>query len=697
MHPLDYLYKPRSIAVVGASAEEAKAGYQMVHALKVFPGEVYPINPRAETILGYKAYPSLKAVGKPVDLAIFAIPALSCVKALQEAGEAGVRAALIIGGGFAEAGGEGIKAQEEIVSICHKYDIKLLGPNTAGFTNPKAKVIANFSPWIGEISAGGVGIIAQSGAMSFSLAALTKTLDLGASLITGIGNGAVVNIADVVEYLGEDEDTKVIVLYLEGVGVGQGRRLYEVIKKTTAKKPVIFYTIGQTDIGEFAVSHTGNLIGSYKLKVAALIQAGAVRADSGDDAIDAASLLLRRRLQPKENPGVGLLTGQAGPGLVMADYLKSRGVLLPELQPSTIDKIKKELPPISYIKNPVDTTRPGQTFPNVLQAMAEDPSIDILTVFSLHEPIIIDPAGLFKRFKDVKQPLIFGTGGFPEHLLPTRKLLAEQNIPLFISPDRTAKAVRAMVDDSKAAYRLQNSRTQGDGPFVLSQPIKKAPNEAEALDILDRIGIPSPKRAVCSTHEEALQAFAGLNKPCVVKVLDPLILHKTEVGGVILGVKTEEQLIDALKRIDGIKTETNKRGKSKLRANKAGDNKKYLLAETAEEGLEIIIGGVNDPAFGPAVLLGLGGTMAEAFGDVSMRLAPLTELDAREMIAELRGNKLFYGWRGSPAADINCLVGALQKIGRLMAGHPEIKEMDINPVRVYEKGLLALDALVILK
>ena len=200
MHPLDYLYKPRSIAVVGASAEEAKAGYQMVHALKVFPGEVYPINPRAETILGYKAYPSLKAVGKPVDLAIFAIPALSCVKALQEAGEAGVRAALIIGGGFAEAGGEGIKAQEEIVSICHKYDIKLLGPNTAGFTNPKAKVIANFSPWIGRYLPG-VGIIAQSGAMSFSLAALTKTLDLGASLITGIGNGAVVNIADVVEYL----------------------------------------------------------------------------------------------------------------------------------------------------------------------------------------------------------------------------------------------------------------------------------------------------------------------------------------------------------------------------------------------------------------------------------------------------------------------------------------------------------------
>lgn len=681
MHPLDYLYKPRSIAVVGASAEEAKAGYQMVDALKVFPGEVYPINPKAAEILGYKAYPNLKAVGRPVDLAVFAIPALSCVNAMQEAGEAGVRAALIIGGGFAEAGGEGIRAQEEITSICRKYKIQLLGPNTAGFTNPKAKVIANFSPWIGEIAPGGIGIIAQSGAMSFSLAALTKTAGLGASLITGIGNGAIVNTADVVEYLGEDGDTKVIVLYLEGLGQDGGRRLYEAVRKTTLKKPVVFYTIGKTDIGEFAVSHTGNLIGSYKLKVAALLQAGAVQTESGDDAIDAASLLSRRRLPPIEDPGVGLLTGQAGPGLVMADFLKSKGIRVPELQPSTIAKIQKELPPISFIKNPVDTTRPGNTFPNVLEAMAEDPSLDLLTVFSLHEPIIIDPAAIFQRFKDAKQPFIFGTSGFPEHLEPTRELLAEENVALFISPDRTAKAVRAMVDDSKAAYRKQ----QSTGRRLLEveiNPIEKAQNEAEALAIIEQMGIPTPKRAVCSTPEEALEAFSGLDKPCVVKVLAREILHKTEVGGVIQGIETEEQLLEALKHIDKIKS---------------GAKKQYLLEETAKDGLELIVGAVNDPAFGPAVLLGLGGTTAEAIGDVSMRLAPLTEPDAREMIEELKGKELFYGWRGSPAVDLEQLIEVLLKIGELMVGHPEIKEMDLNPVRIYKKGLLALDALIALQ
>ena len=685
MHPLDYLYKPKSIAVIGASADEVKAGYQMVYALKTFPGKIYPINPKADTILGYKAFPNLKAIGSPVDLAILTIPARGCINALQEAGEAGVGAALIISGGFAEAGGEGVQIQEKIASICRRYNIQLLGPNAAGFTNPGAGIAANFMPWINEISAGGLGIISQSGAMSFSLAALTQTLGLGVSLITSIGNGAVVNISDVVEYLGKDEETRAIVLYLEGLKEGEGRRLYDAVKETADKKPVIFLTIGRSDVSEFAASHTGNLIGSYRLKTAALMQAGAVMADSCEDAIDAADLLSRRRLQPKENPGVGLLTGQAGPGLVIADYLRNRGVLVPELQPATIEKIKKELPPISFIKNPVDTTRPGNTFPNVLKAMSEDRSIDVLAVFALHEPAIIDPIDTLKQFKDIEQPLIFGTGGFPEHVGPTRKLLADFKITTFTSPDRTARAIRALVDDSKAAYRKQAAKNQ-PLPGIAIEPLEKTPDEAEALRLLNELGLPAPRHIVCSTHEEALAAFSKLKKPCVVKVLDPSIAHKTEVGGVILGVKTEKQLLAAVEHIDQIDSGAG-----------SATGRKYLLAEMAEEGLELIIGAVNDPAFGPAVLLGLGGTTAEALGDVSMRLAPITAPDAREMIAALRGRELLDGWRGSPAVDKEELVKTLIKVGQLMIDRPEIKEIDINPVRIYEKGLLALDALIVLE
>ena len=679
MQSLKRLFNPDSIAVVGASSDEAKAGYQIVYALREFPGEIYPINPKADTILGFKVFPNLKAIGKQVDLVVFAIPAANCINILKEAGEAGAGSALIVSGGFAETGEAGQKIQQEILSVSRKYDMRILGPNTAGYANPAARIFANFTPWITGMPAGNIAVISQSGSMALTLSALIRTQNLGISLAAGIGNGVDVNIADTVEYLENDPQTKVIVLYLEGIS--HGRRLYDVIRKTVEKKPVLVLTIGKADIADFAVSHTGNLIGSYKIKKAALKQAGAVVFDSGNDLIDAAHLFSRTRLLPKENPGVGLLTGQAGAGLVIADYLRSNGVLIPELMPSTIEKIKKELPPISFIRNPVDTTRPGSTFPNVLKAMKDDPSIDVLAVFAIHEPVIIDPVAVFKESKDIKQPLIFGTAGFPEHIHPTQKALAEINIASFASPDRTARAIRALIDDAKASFRRANYTEK---PLMMKDfaQFKKAPNEAESKKILKKIGIPAPKMTLCKTHEEAKKAFNKFKKPCVVKVVDPAISHKTEAGGVLLGIKTVKQLKDALKKIDTIDT---------------GNKKQYIIEEMAKAGLEIIIGAVNDVSFGPTVLLGLGGTIAEALEDVAMRLAPLAVSDAMEMIDELKGKSLFNGWRGSPAVDKQKIAEALVKIGQLMMNHPEIKEMDLNPVRVYAKGLLALDALIVLR
>jgi acyl-CoA synthetase (NDP forming) len=679
MHSLDQLFNPNSIAVIGASTEEAKLGYQTMYALRNFKGDLYPINPKADSILAFKAYPNLKAVGRPVDLVILTIPAQSCIEALKEAGEAGAGSALIISGGFAETGEAGDKIQQEILSICGTYGIRLLGPNTAGFSNPGAGVIAAFNSWIGKVPAGPVGLISQSGAMCFTLAALIHAQNLGLSLATGIGNGADVAAADAVDYLADDSNTKVIVIYLEGVR--DGRRLYNVIRKTTDKKPVVVLTVGKSNIADFAVSHTGNLIGSFKIKRAALKQAGAVIADSSNEAIDAVKIFSNVRLRPGTNPGVGLLTAQAGPGLIIADYLRSNGVILPELQPETISKIRKELPPISYIKNPVDTTRPGRSFIKVLKAVAEDPDIDIITVFALHEPPIIDPVAIFKSFGKIKQPLIFGTAGLLEDILPTQKALDELNIPSFTSPDRTARAIRALIDDAKASYRKLNEKV-ADYKIKNFAKIKKSPNEAESKKILKNSGIPIPRTVLCRTYEEATKAFAGLKKPCVVKAVDPAISHKTEAGGVILGIETVKQLKDALKRIDKIDT---------------GNKKKYIVEETAKAGLEIIIGGVNDPSFGPTVLLGLGGITAEALGDVSMRLAPLTITDAMEMINELKGRSLFDGWRGSPAVDKTKVAEALVRVGQLMMDHTEIRELDINPVRVYPKGLIALDALIVVK
>jgi acetate---CoA ligase (ADP-forming) len=675
---LDRLFNPRSIAVVGASNDAYKAGYQMVYALRHFPGALYPVNPRADEILGFKVYPTLAAVGRSVDLVIVTIPAEGCAGVLMEAGEAGVGGALIISGGFGETGGAGRSVQNEILSICRRYGIRLLGPNTAGFGNPRAGVSANFAPWIGELKAGPVGVVSQSGAMNLILASVIHNQGLGISLATGIGNGADVGVTDVVEYLTEDPDTKVIALYLEGVH--EGRRLYEGLCRATEKKPVVVFPVGQADIAEFAVSHTGNLMGSFPLKKAALKQAGAVLVSSSNDLVDAVNLLSRVRLKPDPNPGVGLLTGQAGPGMVIADYLRSHSVNIPKLGASTVERISTAIPPMTFTRNPVDTGRPGPTFREVFLAMAEDPAIDVLITFAIHEPAVIDPLALFREMKEkTTQPLIFGTAGFSEHVSPTQKELAAINIASFVSPDRTARATCALVEDAKAVHRRGRLGEYPVHPPVIDA-LKTVPDEAVAKSILETLGIRTPARVVCGTHQEAKTGLLDLRGPCAVKILSPGIIHKTDVGGVHLDIRTEEQLLSALKEIDVIETPGKKR---------------YLLEEMAPEGLEIIIGAANDPGFGPTVLLGLGGTAAEALHDVVMRLAPLDLLDALDMIAELKTSVLFDGWRGGPAYDKREVAETLLKIGHFIHHHSEIKEMDLNPVRVHEKGLTVLDAVII--
>ncbi|MEJ2025007.1 MAG: CoA-binding protein, partial [Deltaproteobacteria bacterium] len=380
------------------------------------------------------------------------IPAKACGGVLAEAGEHNVGTALIISGGFGETGETGNSVEDDIVAVCRRYSIRLLGPNTAGFGNPKAGVFANFTPWIGRLEAGPIGIVSQSGAMNLILAALVQRERFGISLATGIGNGVDVGVADVVEYLAGDPDTKVIALYLEGVR--EGRRLFEAIRSATAKKPVIVFAVGQADVKDFAVSHTGNLMGSFALKKAALVQAGAVVVSSSDDLVDAANLLSRVRLKPCPDPGVGLLTGQAGPGMVIADYLRSHSVTLPALEPETVEKIGRLIPPMTFVKNPVDTGRPSRTFREVLLAMAEDPAMDALVTFAIHEPAVVDPVGLFREVKgDVKQPIVFGTSGFPDDISPVQRALESINIASFASPDRTARATWALVEDAKAAYR----------------------------------------------------------------------------------------------------------------------------------------------------------------------------------------------------------------------------------------------------
>jgi len=677
---LDRLFRPQSIAIVGASASPEKAGHMAVKLLDSFSGEIYPVNRNEQEILGHQAYPSLTAIGKTVDLVVLAVPAPACPALLREASEIGAGAALVLGGGFAESGADGQKIQDEIVGICRETGIRLLGPNTGGFADPINKLVASFSISFRKIPPGSIAIVSQSGGMSLILACMLENDGFGVSLTAGLGNSINIDSADMIDYLAEDENTTVIMLYLEGLS--DGRRLYEAVNRATRLKPVVALTIGRTDIGEFAKSHTGNLVGSYELKAAALKQAGAVVVDSSNDLIDAACAFSIMRLKAAADPAIGMLVGQAGAGLLMLDQLKLAGVNVPELSEQCISRISEHMPAMHYISNPVDTGRRSQAeFANILRVLNEDDELDAILAYGLYEPTALDPVRLFKELDfQLEKPVMYGTAGETLDVQTACKELAEIGVVPFKSPERSAGAMQAIVDDAKSQHRKSVYADELIRGVETGSLPAGALDEGQAKQIMGQIGVSVPKFFVCHNHDEALSAFAELNKPLAAKVLNADIMHKTEVSGVHLNIVDEEQLKAALGKIDNIESD------SQLT---------YLIEEMAAPGLDLIVGGLRDPIFGPTVMLGMGGTMAELLKDVSLRLAPLHRADVEEMIGELESHALFDGWRGSPAIDRQAVIDTVIAVSNLLVENDQIKELDINPLRAYDTGVLALDALIV--
>lgn len=674
---LDRLFKPRSIAVIGASTAPAKVGYQLVDALRGFDGQVFPINPKAGEIAGRKAYPQLDALPVVPDLVLLGVPAAACADALADAARVGVGGAVIVGGGFGESGAEGAALQAQIERICRDSGLRLLGPNTSGYTRPGTGCHACFLPTVQEFKAGPLSIVAQSGGVNLTLALLAHRQQLGIRMAVGLGNAVDVDAADVIEYLTDDADTRMIGLHLEGVA--EGRRLFDVIARATAIKPVIVLPVGRAQVADFAQSHTGNLMGQHAVTVAALRQAGAIVVESTQSLVDAAAGFLGGRIAPKADPGVAIVTGQAGPGLIILDALRSAGVNVPSLAKETVAEISKHLPPLTYLQNPIDTGRPSPVFADVMLAAGRDPSIDAIVTFVLDEPAAIDPLAVFERARaEIRQPLVFATLGLEGSADVTQAKLQARNIPTLLSPERGATAVHALVEDSRARHRRQSATLV---PSAAAQSVAPAHDEASAKALLAQFGIRSPRSRVCRTREEAESAFSALDKPLVVKVLDPKIAHKTEVGGVHLNVRTTDQLSAALQKIESIPGERGQRG--------------YLVEEMAAQGIDLILGARRDPSFGATVLIGLGGTEAEALKDVSIRLAPLGTADVIEMLGELRGSVLLDGWRGAPAVNRDAIVKAVLAVADLLVSAPDLVELDINPLRCTPGGVLALDALMV--
>ncbi|WP_158890292.1 acetate--CoA ligase family protein [Amycolatopsis anabasis] len=673
---LGRLFAPRSVAVVGASASPDKAGFAMMSALAAFPA-VFPVNPQAREIAGRPAFPSVADIPVPVDLAVLTVPPLAVPDVLADCASAGVGAAVVCAGGFAESGADGVRLQERIAEIVADTGIRVLGPNTSGFVDPARGVCANFMPAVRRLRPGPIGIVAQSGGMNLALCFLLRREGIGVSLAVGLGNAVDVGFAEALDHLARDERTRAVALHVEGVA--DGRALMAAVHRVTEVKPVVAMKVGASDVGEFARSHTGALSGDWAVTRAALTQAGAVVVDTPGELVDAVAALGYRRLPANPDPGVAVVTGQAGPGLFIADRLRAAGIRVPELSEPTVRRVRALLPPVTYQRNPVDTGRPGATFPEVVEAVVSDSGIDATLVYALQEQ------GTEQIAAGLARPgaaTVFVTGGLEQQVRRQRDRLRAEGVPVYPAPDRGVTGMSALVADARAralrAARIANATFGGaDVPVV---PPAGRFDEHQAKSLLEGLGLPGPRRVVARSHAEARRALAELGGPVVVKVCDARIRHKSDIGAVRVGVHSPEQLDAALHGIDDAT---------------GGRATRYLVERQADAGTELIVGAVRDRAFGPVVLLGLGGVDVEIRARTAMRLAPLSEVDARDMVRELP-SRVREGARGRPPVPVEPVAALLVQLGRLMVANPQVSEIDVNPVRVTAAGLIALDALVLL-
>jgi len=671
MHSLTPLFAPRGIIVVGASSTPEKLGAVMAQSLSNYPAPVELVNSRGENGMHTSIAEAASAIPGGPDLAVLCVPAAATAQALRDSATNGAKAALVCAGGFAEAGGPGVEFARQVEAAVRETGIRLLGPNTSGFFVPRRNLRASFVPGVAELEPGSVAVVAASGGVNHVLAFHLQRAGAGVSLAVGIGAGTDISAPDVLDYLIHDDQTKAVALHLETVA--DGPALIGAVSRLSSVKPVVALVVGRNDVSEFAQSHTGALATSWRTTRAALKQAGAVIVDDENQLVAAVTALAGRRLKPAADPGVGLITGQAGPGLLIADALHSAGVTLPRLAQTSQDTIGTLLPPLTFQANPVDTGRPGPGYEKVVAAVAADPAIDLVAVYGLTEPVADLPLAVANSGVANTMPFLIGVDGPDGDLERARKSAAQHDLPLISGPTSLAHGITALVNDARGQFQRAEAPAR-----AFTWPGLEGPwDENRAKELLGALGIATPARRSCSTRAAAHDALSELGGPVAVKLLDAAVLHKTEIGGVHLGVDSPAAMDRAL---DGLE---------------AAGAREFLIEAMAPSGIDLVVGVRRDPVFGPIVVLGLGGTAAEVFADISIRSAPLSVRAAEGMPGDLQARELLYGFRSGPMLETAELAGLLVRLGDALVSNDEIAEIEINPLRLTHDGLLALDAVVI--
>ena len=702
---LEPVLRPRSVAVIGASRDPLSVGGALFHNLMTrgFNGPVYPVNPKSRVIQSVAAYPTIEDVPGEVDLAIIVVPATHVNQTVEACGRKGVRGVVVISAGFKETGPKGAELESQVLATVRRYGMRMIGPNCLGVLNtePDVQLGATFAP--SYPPPGPVAFSSQSGALGLAIIDYASQLNIGMSHFVSVGNKADVSGNDLIEFWEQDPGTRIILLYLESFG--NPRRFSQIARRVGRVKPIVAVKSGRTRAGQRAASsHTGSIAGADAAVEALCRQTGVIRTETMEEMFDVAMVLAHQPVPLGHR--VGIVTNAGGPGIMASDACETHGLEIAALTDETVATLKAMLAPEASTRNPVDmiASATPTTFEKATAAVLADPNIDALLVLYV-PPIVTGPGEVAEaivrgvaeatRRADAEgrphKPVLscfMGSHGVNEAL----RTLHEGHIPSYTFPEAAAIALARAV-----AYGRWRSQEEGRYPTLAVDRARAAAVFAragargggwlrpeEVGEVLAAYGIPWAPSRPAATVEDAVAAARAVGYPVVLKLDSDTLIHKSEVGGVFLDLRDDDEVREAWGRLCA-KLETLGR-----RAEMRG----VVIQPLLKEGVETILGMTRDPGFGPMVMFGLGGIHVELLKDVAFRIAPMTDRDAREMVRQVRSFPMLEGLRGAPPTDIAALESALLAVARLSEDHPALQEMDLNPVRVLPRGrgVMAVDA-----
>ncbi len=694
-HSLDAVFRPQSVAVIGASRTPGTVGYMIIDNLlrHGFTGAVWPVNPKAQAVHGVPANPSVLDIPKEIDLAVIAVPKDYVAGVAEQCGQKGVRALIVITAGFKEVGGAGRERELALLEIARRYGMRIIGPNCLGVINSSEGVSMNatFAPSMPP--PGPVAFMSQSGAMGITILDYASEFGIGIRYFVSVGNKADVSGNDLIEHWEQDPSVGVILMYLESFG--NPRRFTRVARRVTRQKPIIVVKSGRTLAGARAASsHTGALAGLDTATDALLAQCGVIRVDRVEELFDLAMAF--SHLPVPHNENVAIITNAGGPGIIIADACEAGGLRVVELSAETQAKLRRDLPEEASVRNPVDmiATATAENYRIALETVLADGNISAAIA------AFVPPLGV--RQQDVAMAIVKAREAVPgkpvlavlmgrEGLPQGRAELGEAGIPGYIFPESAAQALAAMNRRrlwlERPAGKVQhfNVDEAAAQKALAATPGSEGWLPADAVQaLLAAYGIPVIASRTASTAADAAGAAESIGYPVAAKIRSPDIVHKTEIGGVELDLRSAAEVRAAFQRI-------------MQRVHEASPDARIegvIIEQFVKGGREMIIGMSQDPSFGPVLMFGLGGIYVEALSDVVFRVQPVSDIDAREMIDSIRAAKLLRGVRGEPPADRELLAQVVQRVSQLVGDHSVISELDINPFVVFEKGGVAVDARV---